>query len=82
MNIEEIKQFIIWCRKNKVKSFSHEGVTFELSEVAFVEELYNQPEIPDISDKIKPENSAKTWGDLEDMDQKEYDELLNWSANK
>ena len=38
-NLEDVKLFIEWCKEHKVKSFKIEGVQFELSELAFVENI-------------------------------------------
>ena len=38
-NLEDVKLFIEWCKEHKVKSFKIDGVQFELSELAFVENI-------------------------------------------
>lgn len=40
-SITEIQQFIEWCKENKVKSFNNNNISFELSDLAFIEEMTN-----------------------------------------
>lgn len=71
-NIEEVKKFITWCKENKVKAFNSENVTFELSELSFIE---NQN-----YDEIKMDDT-KTFSDLSNLEKDETEELLFWSSN-
>ena len=86
MNIIEIKELVIWCKKNKVKSFSHEGVTFELSDLAFIEDLNLGTNLPEgvqaVSDKEHRYETLDTFAETEEMTPEEEEDLLFWSSNK
>ena len=71
----KLKNFILWCQKNKVKSFQSSDISFELSELAFVPEMTSVDEI-NLDD-------PKTFSDFSHLDDKnEADELLFWSSGK
>jgi hypothetical protein len=38
-SIEELQAFILWCKQNKIKHFKNGGIEFDLSDLAFVEDL-------------------------------------------
>jgi len=72
-NLEDVKLFIEWCKEHKVKSFKIDGVQFELSELAFVE---------DVSDYTQTLQTAADESKFEEEQQKkEDDELMFWSSN-
>ena len=72
-NLEVVKLFIEWCKEHKVKSFKIEGVQFELSELAFVENMQGYAEkLQTVADESNFE---------EEQQQKEDDELMFWSSN-
>lgn len=79
-NVKDLKEFILWAKKQKIKSFQADEIQFELSEIAFAEDLYSstsskQKEVTDFE--------QKTWVDSEESsDPKEEEDLLFWSANK
>ena len=70
----KLKNFIIWCQKNKVKAFKNKDIEFELSEIAFVPEVQDYSEIP--------LNDQKTFSDLDGMTEEEREELLYWSSGQ
>ena len=72
-NLEDIKLFIEWCKEHKVKSFKAEDVQFELSELAFIEN------VTDYSEKLQ--TSVDETKFEEDQQKKEEEELLFWSSN-
>jgi hypothetical protein len=72
-NIKEIQDFVIWCQKNKVKSFKNNDLEFELSELGMVETQN--------FDEINLDDS-KTFSDFDNMTKEEQDELLFWSSGK
>lgn len=74
--IYEIKEFMKWCKKNQVKSFSSGDLSFELSDLAFLEDL-NQPSDSDI---VKDFDETAIQEDL-DTDS-EDEELLYHSTNQ
>ena len=72
-NLEDVKLFIEWCKEHKVKSFKIEGVQFELSELAFVENNQSYAEkLQTVADESNFE---------EEQQKKEDDELMFWSSN-
>jgi len=72
-NLEDVKLFIEWCKEHKVKSFKIEGVQFELSELAFVENIQGYAEkLQTVADESNFEEEQQT---------KEDDELMFWSSN-
>lgn len=71
---EKIQEFILWCQKNKVKSFKIKDIEFHLSELSFIPQNDELEEI-NLSDQ-------KTFSDFDNMTREEQEELLFWSANK
>tara|TARA_R110002020_G_C15907784_1_gene741638 strand:- start:111 stop:341 length:231 start_codon:yes stop_codon:yes gene_type:complete len=72
-NLEDVKLFIEWCKEHKVKSFKIEGVQFELSELAFVNDIESYV------DKLQsPTDESKF---EKDQQEQEDEELLFWSSN-
>lgn len=37
-NTEELKNLIIWCKQQKIKSVKLNGIEFEISEISFIQE--------------------------------------------
>lgn len=72
-NLEDVKLFIEWCKEHKVKSFKIEDVQFELSELAFIED------VKDYSEKLQTAVDESKFE--EDQQKKEEEELLFWSSN-
>lgn len=76
--INELKDLIIWAKENRVKSIKLEGTEFELSDLAFMENLQDlgNPEpqkdlsVPPKSDRLPDGNTQPS----------EDDELLFWSS--
>ena len=72
-NLEDVKLFIEWCKEHIVKSFKFDGFQFELSELAFVENINDYTEkLQTVADESKFE---------EEQQRKEDDELMFWSSN-
>lgn len=71
--LEEMKEFILWCQENKVKSFKNNNIEVELSELAFLPESNN-------FDEIKYEDGS-TFSDLSNLTKEETEEALFWSSN-
>lgn len=73
-DVEELKNFIIWAKSQKIKRIKVKTVEVEISDYAFIEDLVtpqsqstlstDEPPTPDELEKIKAEE----------------DELLMWSA--
>ena len=72
-NLEDVKLFIEWCKEHKVKSFKIEGVQFELSELAFVNDIESYVD--------KLQNTADESKFEKDQREQEDEELLFWSSN-
>ena len=72
-NLEDVKLFIEWCKEHKVKSFKIEGVQFELSELAFVNDIESYVD--------KLQNTADDSKFEKDQQEQEDEELLFWSSN-
>lgn len=78
MELQELKEFIIWAKQNKLKKFKKGNIEFELSDLAFLESAsLMQGEEQEISS-----NSSKTLCDTEEMSKEEYEDLLYWSSQK
>ena len=43
MTVSELKEFILWCKANKVKKFNNADIQFELSDLAFLEDIDKTP---------------------------------------
>jgi len=76
-NVEELKSFIVWCKKNHVKSFKEGTSGFELSEMAFIEQLNEQQMEEKVSSAYDETLIDTAKQELEDEDE----ELLHWSSN-
>lgn len=75
MSTEELKQFILWAKSVKLKRFKNEECEFELSDLAYIDDL-TQP-----TNKEMFLGSSKTLVDTEKPNQKEEEEDLFWSTN-
>ena len=77
-NQVKLKNFILWCQKNKVKHFKNNDIEFELSEIAFLpgSEQYKEISLKD----YKNIKDSQIDLDQESMTKEEEDELLFWSA--
>ena len=73
--IKEIKDFIVWCKNNKVKSVKYGDLEFELSEISFVDEI-SSIKADEMSQEIKEKNILNN-----ESTNKEDDEMLYWSSN-
>lgn len=76
-NVEELKSFILWAKSQKLKSASLGNVSFDFSELAFVNDIESAPDV-ETTDMAVPPNSPKLPGG--DARPSEDDELLYWSA--
>lgn len=76
-DLTELKQFIDWCKSQKIRAVNINNIQFEFSELAFVSE-----ELSETAIKGKPVDYSdnSTWGDLEKMTDAEREELEMWSA--
>jgi hypothetical protein len=77
-NIAEIKQFIEWCKANKVKSFANGNISFELSELSFVPGLSES----EMSEKLTTAYDETLIDTAQQELDSEEDELLMWSTQK
>lgn len=80
MDLNQLKDFILWCKKHKVKHYKSESQEFELSELAFVEE-YN---VTDLSaepiKEIRLDSTTPIVDSEEPPSKEEEDEDLYWSV--
>lgn len=77
--MEQLKEFILWCKANKVKNFKNSEYQFELSELAFIDTVG----MADLGDPVKEMNldAALPIVDSEEpMSREDEDELLYWST--
>lgn len=75
-SVEEVKKFIKWCQKNKVKCYQHGDLSFELSEIAFVDQL-NASQMEEKVSEAMDETLVDTA--KQELD-KEDEDLLFWST--
>ena len=78
-NLNEIKDFILWCRENKIKTVSYGDLVFEMSDLAFIDSKLI-PKTEDIL--IQSQEDRETEKLLQDDQDKEDEELLYYSADK
>ena len=79
-NEKNIKEFIKWCKANKVKSFKCKDVEFELSELGFIEQDLSTPNVT--TNDLEKAQEITEDSKLEEIQQLEEEEdLLLWSAN-
>lgn len=79
LSISEKKELIQWAIKNKVKSIKDENFSFEISDLAFIDEL-NSEKLTENKEDLNLSN--KTLVDTEKIDSNEEEDLLFWSTNK
>ena len=75
---KELKDFILWCKANKVKSFKNNDTNFELSELSFVPELTEKQ----MEKKVEEAYDHTLIDTAKQELDKEDEELLYWSSNK
>lgn len=71
MTIDELKDFILWCKSTKLKKFKNSDIEFELSDMAFIDEL-NLPSVKemvlgggsDMLETAKPQSPEEVDDDL------------------
>lgn len=74
-SLDKIKEFVKWCKANKVKSFKIGDISFEISEMQLLPDLCNIENLEKAQEIT--ENSI-----LSTIQQNDEDEdLLFWSAN-
>jgi hypothetical protein len=74
-DIKELKEFIIWCKAQKLKSFQVDGLQFELSEITYAEEIPNNEK-----SNLGEYNTDTLTDTLESKDFREDPDLF-WSSN-
>ena len=73
---KDLKEFILWCKSNKVQSFKNNDIAFELSGIAFAEQLINTSDASEITSF-----TDKTLADTDPEQEQEDNDLLYWSSN-
>lgn len=80
-NISELKELILWAKKQKVKSLKLGTTEFELSDIALIEDLPDigseQVKASDLS--VPPSSPRLPDGNAQPTDE---EELLFWSARQ
>lgn len=80
-SIEELKEFILWAKSQKVKSIKLGDINVEMSDLAFIGDFQDlgtperEKQMPDIS--VPPTSPRLPEGNQQS---KEEDEELYWSA--
>ena len=67
-SVDEVKNFVLWCKENKLKSFKINDIQFEISELSFLPEE-NMTE-------QKPADMSQTLGDDLNLSDEEFDDIL------
>jgi len=80
-NINDLKDFIVWCKKEKVRAITIEDITVELSEVAMVEDIIEKPSVQIKSKPYVATADTSPFVDKETVDPSEDEETLFWSSN-
>lgn len=75
-NQKELKDFILWCKSQKVKSFKNDNTEFVLSDLAIAEQLIADSDEPEL-DSL----SSKLLTDTDPEQESEDEDLLYWSTN-
>ena len=76
-NIEELKKLIIWCKEQKVKAVKLADISFELSDLALVENLSSIEDV--ILNEDKKTVVQKDLVDSQDSKQEDEEDLY-WST--
>lgn len=72
-SFDEFKELATWCKSQKIKHLKVDGVEFEFSDIAFLEEID--------SAKLESLETAVDESTFEsEQDEKEDEEMLYWSA--
>lgn len=81
-NEKQLREFLLFCKENKVKSVSLGNISFELSEIAFIDQDNTQQQL---LKEIENYTSKTIIDDLDPVSEnsaaKEDDEDLYWSTN-
>lgn len=88
-DVSELKELIQWCKKEKVRALSVNGIQFELSDMALVQDILEDADMTAPKSKPDPKNdkeishlSTDSLIDTSEPSSKaEQDELLYFSAN-
>ena len=75
-NTEELKKLITWAKENKVKSLKIGEISFELSELSFIEDIELSQDR--ISSNVGEYNNDTL---TDTLDSNEDEALLFWSTN-
>lgn len=77
-NLEDLKQFVLWCKSNKIKAFKNNDIEFELSDLAFVEAFINNEPGDILKDVDLPDSD--TFAEMDPEGKQEDEDLLYWSS--
>lgn len=79
--LSELKDFILWAKKQGLKSVKIKDLSFEIHDITIASEsdILHTPDQEPVSSSVKYD--SKTWADKSDLDSDKDDELDFWSAN-
>ena len=81
--VSQVKEFILWARENKIKTFDGHGIKFELSEISYVEDLtapaHSTPRVKISEEQIMDEQEKSILEENQQAIEKD-DEDLFWSS--
>ena len=70
----KLKNFMLWCKQNKIKAFKNKDIEFELSDMAFIPDTEELKEI-NLTD-------SKAFSEIDNMSEAEKEEMLYWSSGR
>lgn len=74
---QELKDFILWCHTQKIKSVKVGTVEVQFSDIAFYDTIAGLTSEPV---KVEERNTSETLADAENPKPNEDEEMLFWSA--
>ncbi len=72
---QSLREFIVWCKDQKIKKVQIDTVTIEFSDLAFIDMLTGEP-LASVGNEER--DTSKTMVDT--LQQESDDELLFWST--
>jgi len=83
-DLKELKEFIIWAKKNKVKNVELPEVKFELSELSFIDSMNsidaNPSDEPEVDLQTLTDEAKFEIEQLTEEQKTEDEEALYWSS--
>jgi len=79
-NSQELKDFILWCLQQRIKSVQVGETKVEFSDYAFIDILTAPPANSGLGPQSEEKDTSKTLVDTMQMDAKEEEDLLFYSS--